>query len=125
MTSSQEIKDIIFCKKCVESNQRFIGSIQHSDTKNSVRQRTNFEDGICGACKYFEEKKKIDWKSREEELQSILEKFRKNDGSYDVLIPGSGGKDSIYLSYVLKKKIQNESFNGNLGASYIYRHRLA
>ena len=104
MTSSQEIKDIIFCKKCVESNQRFIGSIQHSDTKNSVRQRTNFEDGICGACKYFEEKKKIDWKSREEELQSILEKFRKNDGSYDVLIPGSGGKDSIYLSYVLKKK---------------------
>ena len=104
MTSSQEIKDIIFCKKCVESNQRFIGSIQHSDTKNSVRQRTNFEDGICGACKYFEEKKKIDWKRREEELQSILEKFRKNDGSYDVLIPGSGGKDSIYLSYVLKKK---------------------
>ena len=59
MTSSQEIKDIIFCKKCVESNQRFIGSIQHSDTKNSVRQRTNFEDGICGACKYFEEKKKL------------------------------------------------------------------
>ena len=57
MTSSQEIKDIIFCKKCVESNQRFIGSIQHSDTKNSVRQRTNFEDGICRACKYFEEKK--------------------------------------------------------------------
>ena len=71
-----------------------------------MRQRTNFEDGICGACKYFEEKK-IDWKSREEELQSILEKFRKNDGSYDVLIPGSGGKDSIYLSYVLKKYKMN------------------
>ena len=104
MISHQEKKEIIFCKKCVESNQRFMGSIQHADTKNSVRQRTNFENGICGACKYFEEKKKINWKNREDELKDILEKYRKNDGNYDVLIPGSGGKDSIFLSHVLKNK---------------------
>ena len=97
MISHQEKKEIIFCKKCVESNQRFMGSIQHADTKNSVRQRTNFENGICGACKYFEEKKKINWNNREDELKDILEKYRKNDGNYDVLIPGSGGKDSIFL----------------------------
>ena len=47
MISHQEKKEIIFCKKCVESNQRFMGSIQHADTKNGVRQRTNFENGIC------------------------------------------------------------------------------
>ena len=52
-------KKVLFCKKCVESNQRFVGSIQHFDTKKSVRQTTTFEDGICGACKYSETKKKL------------------------------------------------------------------
>ena len=77
------------------SNQRFMGSIQHLDTKDGIKQRTSFDDGICGACEYFEQKK-INWKE-EKELIEILDKNRKNDGSYDVLIPGSGGKIvSIY-----------------------------
>ena len=97
-------KDIIFCKSCVESNQRFIGSIQHFDTKKSVRQTTSFEDGICGACRYFKTKKDINWQEREKELIDILDQHRKKNGDYDVLIPGSGGKDSIYLSYILKNK---------------------
>ena len=95
---------IIFCKKCVESNQRYIGSVSFFDMKESRKQRTIFDNGICGACKYFEYKKNIDWKSREEELVSILDKYRKKNGDYDVLIPGSGGKDTIYLSHVLKYK---------------------
>jgi|TARA_B110000027_G_scaffold28339_1_gene31097 N-acetyl sugar amidotransferase len=95
---------IIFCKKCVESNQRYIGSIPFADTKTSIKQRTSFEDEICGACKYFEQKKTINWKSRENELIKILDKHRKSNGDYDVLIPGSGGKDSIFLSHVLKYK---------------------
>ena len=41
---------------------------------------------------------------QEKELQDILNKYRSRDGSYDVLIPGSGGKDSIYTSFLLKKK---------------------
>jgi N-acetyl sugar amidotransferase len=102
--SQQNINKIIFCTKCVESNQRFMGSIQHLDTKDNIKQRTSLENGVCGACKYFEQKKKIDWKQREKELIEILDKHRREDGSYDVLIPGSGGKDSIYLSHVLKYK---------------------
>ena len=97
-------ENIVFCKKCVESNQRFVGSIQHLDTKESVRQTTNFEDGICGACIYSETKKKINWQDREKELIEILNSHRRNNGDYDVLIPGSGGKDTIYLSYILKNK---------------------
>ena len=95
---------IIFCKKCVESNQRYIGSVPFSDTATSKKQLTSFDDGLCGACKYFEYKKTIDWKSRENELIKILDKYRKNDGDYDVIIPGSGGKDSIFLSHILKYK---------------------
>ena len=98
------INKVIFCKKCVESNQRYMGSIQHLETKDNIKQRTSIDDGICGACKYSEIKKKIDWSERERELVEILNKHRKNDGTYDVLIPGSGGKDTIYLSHVLKFK---------------------
>ena len=50
------------------------------------------------------EKKIIDWEKREEELLKLLDKYRKNDGSYDCLVPGSGGKDSIFQSHILKYK---------------------
>ena len=30
--------------------------------------------------------------------------YRKNDGSYDCLVPGSGGKDSFYAAHLLKYK---------------------
>ena len=49
-------------------------------------------------------KKIIDWEKREEELLKLLDKYRKNDGSYDCLVPGSGGKDSIFQSHILKYK---------------------
>ena len=67
---------IIFCKRCVESNQRYIGSVPFADTKTSIKQRTSFEDEICGACKYSEYKKTIDWKARENELIKILDKYK-------------------------------------------------
>ena len=53
------LENIVFCKKCVESNQRFMGSIQHLDTKDNIKQRASIDDGICGACKYFESKKRL------------------------------------------------------------------
>ena len=82
-------KEIIFCKKCVESNQRFVSSVQHKIIKNQVKDTALFDNqGVCYSCKFFEEKEKINWDDREKEFSEILEKFRKNDGSYDVLIPG-------------------------------------
>ena len=39
---------------------------------------------------------------REEELIKLLDKHRKNNGSYDCLVPGSVGKDSAYQAHVLK-----------------------
>ncbi len=53
--------------------------------------------GVCNACRSYESRKEIDWKSRKEELMIILDKFRSKSGSnYDCLIPVSGGKDSTY-----------------------------
>ena len=52
------------------------------------------DNGVCDACRMAEEKEKIDWKKREDELLKLLDKYRRNDGYYDCLVPGSGGKES-------------------------------
>ncbi len=97
--------EVKFCKKCVESNQRFLSSTQHKITASENKKTIYFnEQGICGACSYYESKSKIDWNAREKELRDILDQYRSTDGSYDVLVPGSGGKDSIFTSFLLKKK---------------------
>lgn len=98
-------KEIKFCKKCVMSNQRPASAVEFKHTKESKKTTLNFdEDGICDACRNAEVKERIDWKKREDELLKLLDKHRKNDGSYDCLVPGSGGKDSAYQAHVLKYK---------------------
>ena len=39
-----------------------------------------------------------------QELIKLCDKYRSHNGSYDCLVPGSGGKDSFYASHVLKYK---------------------
>lgn len=97
--------EVKFCTKCVMSNQRPTSAIEFKHTKESKKTTMNFdEEGVCDACKTAEIKDKIDWGMREEELIKLLDKHRKNDGSYDCLVPGSGGKDSAYQAHVLKYK---------------------
>ncbi|GIR08216.1 MAG: hypothetical protein CM15mP19_00120 [Gammaproteobacteria bacterium] len=49
----------------------------------------------------------IDWKERDESLRELLSKFKSKDGSYDVIVPGSGGKDSAFMTHLKYK--YNES----------------
>lgn len=84
--------EISFCKKCVISNQR---------------PRNDFDEGgVCNACRYAEKKfeGEIDWKKREEELIALLDKYRSKDGSWDIVVPGSGGKDSALVTHQLKHR---------------------
>ena len=82
---------VVYCKKCVMSNQR---PMVHFNN-----------DGICGQCLYAQYKRSmVDWDKREKELEELCSKYRKEDGSWDVIVPGSGGKDSSYVAYSLKKK---------------------
>lgn len=84
-------KEVKFCKKCTMSNQR---------------PRITFdEEGICSACRFAEIKDSvINWEKREEELKQTLDRFRRNDGRYDVIVPCSGGKDAAYIAHELKHK---------------------
>jgi len=82
-------KEVKFCKKCVMSNQR---------------PRITFdEDGVCSACNYAEKKDElINWEKRKDDFLKLMDKHRSNDGSYDVIVPCSGGKDSSTIAYRLK-----------------------
>ena len=87
----EQPKEVVFCKRCVVSNQR--------------PRNTFSKDGICNACEYGVRKDTvIDWEKREKELALLCGKYRSKDGSFDVIIPSSGGKDSGYTAHLLKEK---------------------
>jgi N-acetyl sugar amidotransferase len=97
--------NVIFCNKCLMSNQRPVSATEFRHTIKSNKLTMAFnEEGVCDACRANEEKNNIDWDQREEELVKLLDKHRSKDGSYDCLVPGSGGKDSAYQAHVLKYK---------------------
>lgn len=74
---------IKYCKRCVMPN-----------TKPHLLFD---EEGICNACRNFENRDVINWEQRKKELQEILNKYRSKDGSnWDCIIPVSGGKDSTF-----------------------------
>ncbi len=97
--------EVKFCKKCVMSNQRPASTVEFKHNKESKKVTLNIdEEGVCDACRTAEQKSKIDWEEREKELIKLLDQHRSKDGSYDCLVPGSGGKDSAYQAHVLKYK---------------------
>ena len=95
-----------FCKRCVMSNQRpsSMPEFKHMPDRRGAQYMHIDEEGVCDACRQAEVKDKIDWQAREEELLRLLDKHRRNDGQYDCVVPGSGGKDSSFQAHVLKYK---------------------
>ena len=84
--------EIKYCKKCVTPN---------------TRPDIDFDRfGICSACNnHIAKKTKINWKKRLIEFRKILNrhKNRTKPFHYNCIVPVSGGKDSIYQTYVMKK----------------------
>ena len=61
-----------------------------------TRPNTQFtEAGICPACNYFEQLKRVDWRERREILDEVVAQFARKPGQhFDCIIGVSGGKDS-------------------------------
>ena len=97
-------REVKFCKRCVISNQRPNSTVEFQHRKDSRKETIHFDaDGVCDACRVTEMKRgKIDWSERDRELRALCDRFRRSDGAYDCLVPGSGGKDSFYAAYKLK-----------------------
>ena len=80
-----------YCKRCVMPD---------------TRPHSIFDDeGICQACRNYDKQKKVNWEARFEELKSICEKYKRADGYYDCIIAVSGGKDSHFLTYMMKERM--------------------
>lgn len=74
---------LTYCKQCIMP-----------DTKPDLLIDS---DGVCNACRNYEQRKEVDWDARQSELLEILEKYRNQNGeNWDCIIPVSGGKDSTY-----------------------------
>jgi N-acetyl sugar amidotransferase len=97
-------KKVVFCKYCVISNQRPSSSVEFKHKIEEKKATIGFDErGLCDACRYHETKERqINWDKREQDLIRLLNQHRRNDGGYDVIIPGSGGKDSAFTSHILK-----------------------
>jgi N-acetyl sugar amidotransferase len=59
------------------------------------------QHGICQACNNYDSRKNVDWDKRKQELRELCNQYRQNDGTYDCIIPVSGGKDSYFLAYIM------------------------
>ena len=103
-------EEIIYCSRCVMTNQRpsSLPEYFHKPDREGAHYLNMEKDSkgnyICEACIAHERKIKINWKSREKELLKLLDKHRSKKGEYDCIVPGSGGKDSVYASHILKYK---------------------
>lgn len=74
---------LTYCRRCVMP-----------DTKPDLHLD---EEGVCNACRSFERRKEVDWGQRHEELERLLERYRRPNGdNWDCIVPVSGGKDSTY-----------------------------
>ncbi|MBL0968020.1 MAG: N-acetyl sugar amidotransferase [Brevundimonas sp.] len=72
-----------YCRRCVMP-----------DTKPDLHLD---DEGVCNACRSFERRKEVDWGQRHEELERLLERYRRPNGdNWDCIVPVSGGKDSTY-----------------------------
>ncbi len=61
------------------------------------------EEGICSGCRVHEEKDILDWGSRAEKLETILNQYRNISGNnYDCVVPVSGSRDSYFIVHTIK-----------------------
>ena len=82
------MKKIFWCTNCVTM---------------STRPRMTFDkNGVCTACQWSFEKKKMNWDTRQKSLRDLLNKHRSKGKKFDCITTVSGGKDGSYVSYNIK-----------------------
>ena len=79
------------CKRCLQPDSR---------------PAVYFENDLCGACLWEDEKQTLDWETRERELEEIAEWAKKNArGNYHCAIGVSGGKDSTKQAITARDRL--------------------
>jgi len=100
-------QDVQFCTHCVMTNQRPNSAKEYVQIRTGRKKTLNFDtEGVCDACRVKEVKAKTNWEEREQMLWELCDKYRRDDGQYDCIVSGSGGKDSFYQSHILRYKFK-------------------
>jgi len=81
-----------YCTRCLAPN---------------TRPRIGFdENGVCNACRNAEKKRALtDWKARRKQLEELCGRFRRDDGTFDCIVPCSGGKDGSTVAWKMKHEL--------------------
>ena len=73
---------IRYCSRCIQPDTR--------------PEMILHDDGICAACRNLEDRKKINWDEREEEIKKIAQWAKDHSTFFDCVVGVSGGKDSTF-----------------------------
>jgi hypothetical protein len=80
------------------------------------------DHGVCNFCLEAAEGKETPSRKSKGELDRLIEKHKGRSGKYDVIVGLSGGKDSSYVAYYLKKEYDLKilGLHYNIGYSSTY-----
>ena len=95
---------IMRCKKCILP-----------DTYPNIQFDKN---GICKYCLEQENGKCASGKKSKSKLDSIIQRHKGKSSKYDVIVGLSGGKDSTYVAYYLKKEYDLKMLGMNYDIGY-------
>lgn len=71
-----------------------------------TQETINFDkNGVCNVCQNWETKNSKDWVAQKEKLTGIANRHRRTDGSWDCIVPFSGGKDSAFTVYYVVEEL--------------------
>lgn len=75
-------------------------------TRPETHETIEFDnEGVCNICRGHEYKKsQIDWEDRKKQLLEMVQQYR-GKGTYDCLVPFSGGKDSTFILWYVVKEL--------------------
>ncbi len=76
------------------------------------------KDGICNYCSAASEEQEQPKKKSKSELDKIIEKHKGKSNKYDVIVGLSGGKDSTFVAYYLRKEYDLKILGVNYDIGY-------
>ncbi len=83
-----------YCSKCLYPN-------------NHPLNITFNQEKICSGCLVHYEKDQLNWDTRFKKLKKIVNNYKsKNKKKFDCIVPVSGGRDSHFILYVVKKLLK-------------------
>lgn len=90
------------------------------------------ETGLCSGCQVHEEKDRLDWDERWQELETLVKPFRTKGPTYDCIVPVSGARDSFFLADLVVNRLKmnplmvsyNRYFNTPTGIGNLAQLRM-